>query len=84
MINIVETKFEKHQNLLDFNLLFITKKFSYEYHDLVLKMHQDTDTINQVAHNLELLCDLELMLGLSCIMPMLEGFNELIKISHYW
>jgi hypothetical protein len=60
------------------------KKFSYEYHDLVLKMHQDANTINQVAHNLELLCDLEVMLGISCIVPMPKQFNELIKFSHFW
>jgi hypothetical protein len=47
-------------------------------------MHQDADTINQIAHNLELLCDLEVMLGISCIVPMLEQFNELIKFSHFW
>jgi hypothetical protein len=58
--------------------------YLYEYHDLVLKMHQDADTINQVAHYLELLCDLEVMLGISCIVPMLEQFNEFIKFSHFW
>jgi len=46
-------------------------------------MHQDADTIDQVPHNLELLCDLEVMLGISCIMPMFEQFNELIKFSHF-
>jgi hypothetical protein len=40
--------------------------------------------INQVPHNLELLCDLEVLLGISCIVPMLEQFNELIKFSHFW
>jgi hypothetical protein len=44
-------------------------------------MHRDVDTVTQAAHNLELLCDLEVMLGLSCIMPMLEGLNELMKFS---
>jgi hypothetical protein len=65
-------------------MLFTIKKISYEYHYLVLKMHQDADTINKVPHNLELLCDLEVMLGISCIVPMLEQFNEMIKFSHFW
>lgn len=65
-------------------MLFTIKNFLYEYHYLVLKMHQDAGTINQIAHNLELLCDLEVMLGISCIVPMLEQFNELIKFSHFW
>jgi hypothetical protein len=44
-------------------------------------MHQDADNNTKATHNLELLCDLEVMMGLSCIMPMLERFNELIKFS---
>jgi hypothetical protein len=44
-------------------------------------MHQDSTTISQATHDLQLLCDLEVMLGLSCLMPMLERLNELIKFS---
>jgi hypothetical protein len=44
-------------------------------------MHRDFDTVTQTAHNLKLLRDLKVMLGLSCIMPMLEGLNELMKFS---
>jgi hypothetical protein len=44
-------------------------------------MHQDVGSNIQVAHNLELFCDLEVMMGLSCIMLMLEGLNDLIKFS---
>jgi hypothetical protein len=58
-------------------MLLLVKKVLYCA--LVLKMHQDASSNTQVAHNLELFCDLEVMMGLSCIMPMLEGFNDLIK-----
>jgi hypothetical protein len=44
-------------------------------------MYQNIGSNTQVAHNLELFCDLEVMMGLSCIMPMLEGLNDLIKFS---
>jgi hypothetical protein len=44
-------------------------------------MHKDVGINSQATHNLELFCDLEVMLGLSCIMPLLEGLNELIKLS---
>ncbi len=44
-------------------------------------MHHDVNIINQVAHNLELFCDLEVMVELFGIMPLLEGLNELIKFS---
>ncbi len=53
----------------------------FEYYALVSKMHQDVDIINQVAHNLELFYDLELMLGLFCIMPMLERLKDLIEFT---
>jgi hypothetical protein len=50
-----------------------------EYKALILKMHQNYCVNNQYAHNLDLLFDLEVMLGLFCSMPMLKGLNELIK-----
>jgi hypothetical protein len=50
-----------------------------EYKTLVLKMHQDFKVNNQIANNLELLCDLQVMLGFSCLMSMFERLNELIK-----
>jgi hypothetical protein len=47
-------------------------------------MHQDVGIVNQVAHNLELFYDLEVMFGFSYIVPLLEGLNELIKFSSSW
>jgi hypothetical protein len=62
-------------------MLFLARKVLYEYCALVLKMHQNVGSNIQVAHNLELFCDLEVMMGLSCIMLILEGLNDLIKFS---
>jgi hypothetical protein len=62
-------------------MLFPTKRVLSKYWTLVLKMHQDVNIVNQVAHNLELFCDLEVMVELFGIMPLLEGLNELIKFS---
>jgi hypothetical protein len=50
-------------------MLLLTKKVLSEYRTLVLNMHQDSTIIPQVAHNLQLMCDLEVMLGLFCLMP---------------
>ncbi len=61
--------------------LLLTKIVLLKYRALVLKMHKDFGIISQATHNLELFCDLEVLLGLSCIMPLLEGLNELIKLS---
>jgi len=62
-------------------MLFPTKKVLFEYHALVLKSHQNVGVINHPIYNMFLLCDLEVMFGLSYIMAMLEGLNELIKFS---
>jgi hypothetical protein len=62
-------------------MILLAKKVLNEYRASVLKMHQDFATISQFSHNLQLLCDLEAMLGLSCLMPMPKGLNELIKFS---
>jgi hypothetical protein len=64
-------------------MLFPTKTILLEYWALVLKMHKDVGIVSQVAYNLELFCDLEIMFGLSCIMPLLEGLNELIKFYQF-
>jgi len=57
-------------------VLLLIKKNLFEYCALVSKMHQYVGIISQVAHNLEFPCELEVMLGFYCIMPMLEGLNE--------
>jgi hypothetical protein len=62
-------------------MLFPIKRVLSKYWTLVLKMHQDVNIVNQVAHNLESFCDLEVMVELFGIMPLLEGLNELIKFS---
>ncbi len=50
----------------------------------VLKMHQDVGIVSQTTHNLELFDDLEVMFGLSYIVPLLEGLNKLIIFSFSW
>jgi hypothetical protein len=56
-------------------MLLPTKRVLSKYHALVLKKHQDVGTITQVMHNLELIFYLEIMLGICCILLMLEGMN---------
>lgn len=64
-------------------MLLPIKRVLFEYHALVLKKHQDVGIITQVTQNLELICDLEIMLGICCILLMLERMNELIKLSQF-
>ncbi len=53
-------------------MLLPVKKVMFEYCALFSKMHQGDGSNTQVAHNLKLLCDLEVMMGLCCTMPMLK------------
>ena len=52
-----------------------------EYKALVLKMHMDSSSLATAKANLNLLCEIELLLGLACILLMLEALNYLIKFS---
>jgi hypothetical protein len=63
-------------------MLLLAKRVLFEYHALVLKMHQDVGSNTQATHNLELFCDLEVMMGFYYIVPILEGLNDLIKFPH--
>ncbi len=84
LVDIVEIrgkKILKNIKIHWISMLLPTKKVLFEYCALVLKMHKDDGNNIQVAHNLKLFCDLEVMMGLSCIMPMLERLNDLIKLS---
>jgi 23S rRNA maturation mini-RNase III len=63
---------QKHQDTQNFNATSSQKGF-VKYNALVMKMHRNANTVTQATLNLEV------MLGFLCIMPMLEGLNELIK-----
>jgi hypothetical protein len=55
------------------------KRLMSEYKALVLKMHLDSSSLATAKANLNLLSEIELLLGLACILPMLEALNYLIK-----
>jgi hypothetical protein len=60
------------------------KQSLMEYKSLVIKMYMDASKSKHVRNNLDLLCDLELVLGLPCILPMLEVVHTLIKYAQRW
>jgi hypothetical protein len=57
------------------------KRVMLEYKALVLKMYLDSTSLASAKANLNLLCKIELLLGLACILPMLEALNYLLKFS---
>ncbi len=44
-----------------------------EYNSLVVKMGDDTAENAYAKNNYELLCDCDIVLGLTCVLPMLEA-----------
>jgi len=53
-------------------MLSPTKKIMVEYKTLLVKMALDNFTNQQAMLNYEHFCDLQLLLGLVCILPLLE------------
>jgi hypothetical protein len=52
-----------------------------KYHTLLMKMALDAPTIASTKFNLCVLIDVEMLLGLNAIMPLLEATHSLIKFS---
>jgi hypothetical protein len=52
-----------------------------EYKSLVVKMNDDFGMIKATRPILEFLCDVEVVLSLMCIMPMLEVVHDQIKFA---
>jgi hypothetical protein len=55
------------------------KRMMAEYQTSIMNMSQDIVSIVQAMFNLNLLCDLHMLMGLSCLLPLLESMNALIK-----
>jgi hypothetical protein len=73
-------KFEEYQNEVDFHVAPFKRMFG-EYETLVVNMSDDVAN-NVVANtNYELLCDVETIMGLTCVLPMLETMQSLSKLA---
>jgi len=53
----------------------------FEYHILLMKLTLDVPTIASTESNLCLLIDVEMLLGLNVIMPLLHALHSLIKFA---
>lgn len=63
------------------SLLKPAKRILQQYSVLVYKMHLDTGSVKAAEKTLETLVDVETMLGLACLVPLLEQLNDVIKFS---
>jgi hypothetical protein len=57
-----------------------SKKIYYEYQPFIMKMHVESPKNDTSKKNLNVLCDMELILGLPCLLPLFECVHKLIKI----
>jgi hypothetical protein len=62
-------------------MLSPTKKVLVEYKSLMVKMNDVLGMIRTTRPTLEFLCDVEVVLSLMCIMPMLEVVHDRIKFA---
>jgi hypothetical protein len=53
-------------------MLALSKRLVFEYKSVVTKMYEDLPTNHVVTNNYELLCDVETIMRLTCVLPMLE------------
>ncbi len=63
------------------------KRLVFEYRFVVMEMSEDLPINHVVATNYELLCDVETMMGLTCVLPMLEviqNLNKFVQNKYYF
>ncbi len=60
-------------------MFFLAKQILTEYKILVIWMFQEQVSNESTKAKLELLCNIEVFLGLVCIIPMLEYVQNLFK-----
>jgi hypothetical protein len=58
-----------------------SKKILSEYKALVVKLVKNSVSVDITKTNCELMCDLETLLGFSCIIPLLELVQGLSKFA---
>jgi hypothetical protein len=62
-------------------MLSSTKWVYMEFCPFIIKMHSKSAKSNVVGKNLSSMFDVEVILGLPCILPMLECVHTLIKVA---
>jgi hypothetical protein len=54
-----------------------------QYKSLVVNMHSKYEKSKSTHNNFELLCDLDLIISMPCVMPILEVVHSLIKYAQH-
>jgi hypothetical protein len=59
----------------------LAKQIYAKFCPLIMKMNTKGVKSDQALKNLNAMCDVELILGLPCVLPLLECLHTLIKIA---
>jgi hypothetical protein len=62
-------------------MLSPSKHFLQEYKPLIVNMAKDSTIITTTKTNYEFLCDAKTLLGLACVLPLLEVVHGLSKFA---
>jgi hypothetical protein len=62
-------------------MLAPSKQMFREYKTLVVKMSDDVANNVTININYELLCDVETVMGLTCVLPVLEAMKSLSELT---
>lgn len=62
-------------------MLSLAKRVYAKFCPLIVKMNAKNVRNDQASKNLNAMCDVELIMGLPCILPLLECLHTLIKIA---
>jgi hypothetical protein len=65
------------------SMLKLFKCVMFEYKSLIVKMHLDSSKTKAIQDSLILFGDLELILGLPCLLPMLEVMHILLNFAQH-
>jgi hypothetical protein len=93
-IRIFITKFQKLMDLLNtkgnkilcnvkirqISMFFPSKIIYFEYQPFIVNMHVDNPKSDITNQNLSVLCDVELILGLPCLLPLFECVTSSFKL----
>jgi hypothetical protein len=63
------------------SMVFVVQQIMEQYWPLITKMYANVMKCNIATKNLSLFCDLELILGLHAILPLLDYMHALIKLA---
>jgi len=61
-------------------MFFLSKRIYFKYSPFIVKIHVESQKSDIANKNLSVFCDVEQILGLSCLLPLFQCVHKLIKI----